>query len=133
MTSSAATCMAMCRGCCTKRASGACGRIRPKMRTALIAAAALLALLSVSAIGQAAPKKEIVVQIRSDIRSTEPGVNRDAETDTVMHHIVESLVAFQEDLDVAPLLAEKVDVSSDQRVYTFTLRNGLVFHNGQPV
>jgi peptide/nickel transport system substrate-binding protein len=104
-------------------------------KSAVVAAFALLAPLALQGVAAAqdAPKKEIIVQIRSDIRSTEPGVNRDAETDTVMHHLVESLVEFQEDLDVAPMLAEKIDISPDQRVYTFTLRPNLVFHNGQPV
>tara|TARA_B100001939_G_scaffold338664_1_gene344518 strand:+ start:4816 stop:6486 length:1671 start_codon:yes stop_codon:yes gene_type:complete len=73
------------------------------------------------------------VVIGNDIRSTNPGVDRDADTDMVLHHIVESLVAFREDLSVAPLVADRYDISEDGLVYTFHLRPGLTFHNGAPV
>ncbi len=78
------------------------------------------------------PADTIRVAINSDIRSTQFGVNRDGNTDTVLHHVVEGLVAYGENLTVAPLLARKWDVSKDGRAYTFHLRDAL-FHNGQPV
>ena len=73
------------------------------------------------------------VAVNSDMRSTQFGVNRDGNTDTILHHVVESLVAYREDLSVGPLLAKKWDVSADGRIYTFTLRDGATFHNGKPV
>jgi len=77
--------------------------------------------------------KTLRVSLASDIRSTQFGVNRDENTDTVLHHVVEGLVAYREDLTVGPLLAESWEVSEDGRSYTFTLRPGLRFHNGQVV
>ena len=74
----------------------------------------------------------LLVRMNSDIRGTD-GVNRDANTDTVLHHIFETLVAFKDDLTVGPLLAESWDVSGDGKTYSFTLREGAVFHNGDPV
>ena len=53
------------------------------------------------------------VGLNADIRSTDPGVNRDDNTDTVMLHIVEGLVAHRENASVGPLLAEEVAVSKD--------------------
>ena len=76
---------------------------------------------------------EIRVAINSDIRSTNPGVNRDGNTDMVLYHIVESLVAYREDLTVAPVLAKSYEVSADGLSYTFVLRDNLRFHNGRPV
>ena len=38
------------------------------------------------------------------VRSTD-GINRDANTDTVLHHIFETLVAFRDDLTIGPLLS----------------------------
>ena len=35
--------------------------------------------------------------------------------------------------DLEPVLAESVDVSDDQTVYTFTLRDGVTFHDGTPL
>ncbi len=72
----------------------------------------------------------IRVQLNADVRSTDPGVNRDADTDVVVAHMVEGLVAYGEDTTVRPMLAEKVDVSTDDLTYTFTLRKGVKFHNG---
>ena len=73
------------------------------------------------------------VQLPADIRSTTPGSNRDANTDIVVMHVVEGLVAYREDGSVGPLLAESVALSEDSRTYTFGLRDGVKFHNGAPL
>lgn len=72
----------------------------------------------------------IRVQLPADIRSTNPGVNRDGDTDAVVMHMVEGLVGYGEDGTVKPLLAESVSVSDDQLSYTFKLRKGVKFHSG---
>ncbi|WP_019400181.1 ABC transporter substrate-binding protein [Chelatococcus sp. GW1] len=77
-----------------------------------------------------AAAQTVTVALNADIRSTNPGVNRDDNTDAVVLHMVEGLVGYRENGSVAPLLAEKVDVSPDGRTYTFTLRKGVKFHNG---
>jgi peptide/nickel transport system substrate-binding protein len=69
-------------------------------------------------------------RINADIRSTDPGTNRDANTDGVMAHVVEGLVAFREDTSVGPMLAQSWDISADGKSYTFHLRQGVKFHNG---
>lgn len=71
------------------------------------------------------------VMINADVRSTDPGVNRDLNSDTVTMHMLEGLVAFKEDLSVGPMLAEKVELSADGLTYSFTLRDGITFHNGK--
>jgi len=76
------------------------------------------------------PEGMIVVAMNADIRTTNPGVNRDANTDSVMMHIVEGLVGYREDGTPAPLLAQSIDVSADGKTYTFRLRDGIRFHNG---
>ena len=68
--------------------------------------------------------------LNADIRSTNPGVNRDGNTDSVVLHFVEGLVGYAEDGSVGPLLAEKVEISPDGKTYTFRLRKGVKFHNG---
>jgi peptide/nickel transport system substrate-binding protein len=73
------------------------------------------------------------IALPSDIRSTDPGVNRDGNTDWVVSHIVEGLVGHRDDASVAPMLAESYSVSPDNRTYTFTLRSGITFQNGQPL
>ena len=75
----------------------------------------------------------IHIALGGDLRSTQPGVNRDDFTDAVLSHVVEPLVTLREDLSVAPLLAESVERSPDGLTYTFRLRPGLRFHDGTPL
>lgn len=97
-----------------------------KLKT--LAAATSLALLAAPVMAQ-----QVRVAMPGDIRSIDFGVNRDGNTDNVLHHVVEALVAYRDDLSVGPQLAEAWEVSEDGRSYTFTLREGALFHNGQPV
>ncbi|HMG49607.1 MAG TPA: ABC transporter substrate-binding protein, partial [Inquilinus sp.] len=79
------------------------------------------------------PSDTIRVALNADIRSTDPGTKRDDNTDAVILHVVEGLVAYREDASVGPMLADKVAVSDDGKTYTFTLRDGVKFHNGAPM
>jgi peptide/nickel transport system substrate-binding protein len=100
------------------------------MSTRTRRAALLAGVLALAAGGAlAAP---LTIRMNADIRGTD-GINRDANTDTVLHHIFETLVAFRDDLSIGPLLAESWAVSDDGRTYRFTLRDGATFHNGDPV
>ena len=72
-------------------------------------------------------------RLNSDIVSTDPGTRRDENTDGVLLHIVEGLVASREDGSVGPMLASRWSISADGRIYTFALRPEVVFHNGAPL
>lgn len=98
-------------------------------RLMLLATAAVLAAAPAAA---ETPQKggTINTVLSADIRSTNPGVDRDGATDIVHQHIVEGLVGFREDLEVGPMLAEGWDVSPDGKTYTFHLRRGVRFQNG---
>jgi hypothetical protein len=76
---------------------------------------------------------QIVVAQPADIRSTNPGVNRDNTTDGVVLNIVEGLVAYHENGTVGPLLARSIVVSPDGLTYIFKLRTNVKFHNGEPM
>jgi peptide/nickel transport system substrate-binding protein len=100
------------------------------LRIGLSAAAASM-LLAASAAALAQKQGGIIrVSINSDIRSTAVGINRDANTDGVMMHIVEGLVGYREDGTTGPMLAESVSTSADGKTYTFKLRPNVKFHNG---
>lgn len=97
--------------------------------------ATLAALLALSAALTAFPlhadaETLLRTRLNADIRSTDPGTNRDANTDGVMAHIVEGLVAFRDDTSIGPMLADSWTVSNDGKTYTFRLRQGVKFHNG---
>ncbi|HET6971922.1 MAG TPA: ABC transporter substrate-binding protein [Phenylobacterium sp.] len=99
-----------------------------RLAIALCAAFALLA-------APLAVRAETLLRARlnADILSTNPGVRRDENTDMLLQHVVEGLVAYREDTSIGPLLAQRWDVSPDGRTYTFHLRPDVVFHNGAPM
>ncbi len=73
------------------------------------------------------------IRLNSDIRSTDPGTNRDANTDAVVAQVLEGLVGYKENTAVGMMLAKSVDVSADGKTYAFTLRDGVKFSNGAPL
>jgi peptide/nickel transport system substrate-binding protein len=92
---------------------------------------ASLALVWLAAMSAAADAETVLrTRLNADIRSTDPGTNRDANTDGVIAHVVEGLVAFREDTSIGPMLAESWNVSGGGKTYTFRLRQGVRFHNG---
>lgn len=104
-------------------------RLKHTARTLLATGSFILA----AAAQAGTPSGTITIALNADIRSTNPGVNRDANSDTIVMHIMEGLVAYTENGTPAPMLASRVDISGDGRTYTFTLRKGVRFHNGAPV
>jgi peptide/nickel transport system substrate-binding protein len=98
-----------------------------RMTTALLFAGAVIGLSAAASAQDGALR----VRLNADVRSTDPGVNRDGNTDMVMKHMVEGLVAYRQDTSIGPALAEGVNVSADGLTYTFALRKGVKFHNGQ--
>jgi peptide/nickel transport system substrate-binding protein len=94
---------------------------------------ALLLSVTASAAPSPASLPRLIVALNTDIRSTNPGVNRDSNTDAVLHHMVESLVGYGEDMSIQPVVAASWQVGDEGREWTFTLREGLRFHNGEPV
>ena len=75
---------------------------------------------------------EIVVGIAQDLDdSLDPNQIVAAGTREVMFNVFEGLVKPNADGDYVCAVASDYDVSEDGLTYTFTLRDGVVFHNGQ--
>lgn len=47
--------------------------------------------------------------------------------------VYDTLFAVDENLNIQPQMIDSWKVSDDATVYTFTLRDGLMWHDGQPV
>ncbi len=77
---------------------------------------------------------EINVGIAQDLDdSLDPHQTVAAGTREVLFNIFEGLVKPNSDGEMIPAVAEKYTLSEDGTTYTFTLREGVKFHNGQTV
>ena len=75
----------------------------------------------------------IKVGISQDLDSLDPHRAVSAGTKEVLFNIYEGLVKPDSDGNLIEALAESYEISEDAKVYTFTLREGVKFHNGDAV
>lgn len=73
----------------------------------------------------------INVGLTEDVRGVDPARERDGMSDPVHMHVVEGLVAYGDNLEVGPVLAESYAVEDGGKTYVFKLREGIKFHNGK--
>lgn len=75
----------------------------------------------------------IRVGISQDLDSLDPHKAVAAGTKEVLFNIFEGLVKPDSDGNLVGAIAEDYEISDDATVYTFTLRDGVKFHNGNTV
>lgn len=61
----------------------------------------------------------------------DPHVTVAVATSEIAHHMFETLLAFDENNEPMPLLADSFVTSDDLKTITFNLRKGVIFHNGK--
>ena len=84
--------------------------------------------------GPAPATDSITVGISQDLdESLDPHLTVSAGTREVMFNVFEGLVKPTPDGDLIDAVASHHEVSADGTVYTFTLREGVTFHNGAAV
>ena len=84
--------------------------------------------------GGRAEANELVVGIAQDLDSSlDPHKTVKAGTREVMFNVFEGLMKPTPSGDLTPAIAENYTVSEDRMTYTFTLREGVQFHNGDAV
>lgn len=92
------------------------------------------ALYAVPALAQdAEPKRGGVIHVAV---APEPpglmlGLVQNAPTQTIAPNIYESLLVYDPDLSPQPSLAESWTVSEDEKTYTFKIRQGVKWHDGE--
>ena len=92
-----------------------------------------LALLSMQAVAQEPSHGgTLLVGLADDPPELDPHLTSSNASRTVLHNIFATLVEVDEELQVVPELAESWEVSDDGLVYTFNLRQDVVFHDGTP-
>lgn len=75
----------------------------------------------------------VVVGITQDLDSLDPHNAAYAGTREVLFNMFEGLVKADSDGNLVPAVASDCSISEDAKVYTFTLRDGITFHDGSPV
>ena len=75
----------------------------------------------------------VTVGISQDLDSLDPHKAVAAGSSEVLFNIFEGLVKASSDGEVREAVASDYGISEDGLTYTFTLREGVTFHNGEPV
>lgn len=74
-----------------------------------------------------------VVGVTHELVSLDPHQSTDARTRSVVFNLYEGLVKPDPDGNLVPAVASDYKISDDATVYTFTLRDGVKFHDGSTV
>lgn len=81
----------------------------------------------------AAREQALAVGLSSDVLTLDPAHISDLSSARVATQVYETLVAFNpQTRAIEPLLAQKWEVTGGGKVWTFTLRSGVTFHDGAP-
>lgn len=104
------------------------------MNKVLLPAALVGAVLAFSAGATAqAPQKTIRFIAQADLRSLDPIWTTAYITRNHGYMVYDTLFALDKDLKAQPQMVDTFTVSDDKLKYAFTLRDGLKWHDGQPV
>src|SRR6516165_6461004 len=95
-------------------------------------ASSMLALAAISAPQALAAGKTITAVMHSDLRIIDPGFTTAYITRDHGYMVYDTLLATDSNFKVQPQMADW-KVSDDKLTYTFTLRDGLKWHDGAPV
>ncbi len=106
-----------------------------KRRSVLTHTASLAALATLPAGALAQGRKDSIVMAMA--LEPSPGLDptggaASSIAEVTLYNIYETLTKINPDGSVTPLLAESWEVSPDLTTYTFKLRKGVKFHNGEP-
>jgi peptide/nickel transport system substrate-binding protein len=99
------------------------------MRWKLTAAA--VALAASTALAQAQTTLRVVMH--SDLKIVDPIWTTAYITRNHGYMIYDTLFSMDEKGEIKPQMVEKYDEAADKKTYTFTLRDGLLWHDGKPV
>src|SRR5579864_4076708 len=100
-------------------------------RLSILAVAAAVATIPLS--GSAQAKDSVVMAMALEPPGLDPTTAAAAAiAEVTLYNVYETLTKVNEDGSVSPLLAESWQASDDLKTYTFKLRKGVKFQNGEP-
>ena len=83
--------------------------------------------------GELPEGNSVTVGIAQDLSNLDPQLAATAGIREVLFNIFEGLVKASPDGSLTPAVASDYEISEDRKTYTFTLREGVTFHNGEAV
>ncbi|HET8986109.1 MAG TPA: ABC transporter substrate-binding protein, partial [Trueperaceae bacterium] len=91
-----------------------------------------LTLLLSAALALAQPRYggTLMAGMQTDPVGLDPHITNATATRNMLENVYDTLVAFDSSLRIVPALAESWTVSDDGLVWTFDLRDGVTFHDG---
>ncbi len=85
-----------------------------------------------SGTGYRSPDNDLVIAIQADATNLDPHVSGNGVSNMITDTMYETLVEFDENYELVPLLAKSWTMSDDGISYTFELREGIFFTDGEP-
>jgi oligopeptide transport system substrate-binding protein len=83
--------------------------------------------------GSSSSNQQLVFNLGEDPETMDPTLNNSSGAGTMILNAFEGLMVLNENDQPVEGAAESYEVSEDGLVYTFTLRDGVKFHNGNDV
>src|SRR5215213_1025887 len=83
--------------------------------------------------GGGGSSKSVAINLEGPIRDLDSVKTTDSVSTEVLLNVMSGLYRLDVNTRPVPDMAEKVDISSDRLNYTFTLRDGITWSNGDPV
>lgn len=78
------------------------------------------------------PDNDMVVALNADATNMDPHVSGNGISNMITDTMYETLVTFDDNIKIVPLLAKSWTMSPDGKSYTFILNEGIKFHDGEP-
>ncbi len=101
---------------------------------------ALVSLIAVGTVfaggGAEEPAEErdtLTIAIGAEPESLDPVNMTSAPAATVSEHVVERMIYMEEDGSLTPMIATSWEANADSTVWTFEIRQGVTFHDGEPL
>lgn len=79
------------------------------------------------------PRENTLILFDIGPLTLDPALSQEMSSHTYIMHIFSGLVAFDRDMNLVPDIAKSWEVDDDGDTYTFHLREGVRFHNGEGV
>ena len=104
------------------------------MHRGLAGAVSALILLTATSAEAQEPKQggRMTVTYKDDVSTLDPAIGYDWQNWSMIKSLFDGLMDYRPGTtELVPDLAEKYELSADGQTYTFTLRQGVKFHNGR--